>query len=136
MKKASVTVEAAFVIPIIIWIVCTCLYQALIYSDRIIIEMTADRVLEEFIATKQKCDDTNMDVSHISDRLSEMLLVHSVNGMELINNKKYMEINVVASTWIESRFLMSDEEFVVKRKVSNESFCSKIRRIDIVKNSS
>lgn len=136
MKKASVTVEAAFVIPIIIWIVCTCLYQALIYSDRIVIEMTADRVLEEFIATKQKCDDTNMDVSHICDRLSEMLLVHSVNGMELINNKKYMEINVVASTWIESRFLMSDEEFVVKRKVSNESFCSKIRRIDIVKNSS
>ena len=56
------------------------------------------------------------------------------------NNLKdaiWNKVNVTdAQTLADNLENMSDEEFIVKRKVSNESFCSKIRRIDIVKNSS
>ena len=87
MKKASVTVEASFVVPIVVWIVCFVLVQTLIQGDRGIIILSADRVLEELLAHDSNCEIETSELSDIEktvkNNISRMLLVHSVKKVKV-----------------------------------------------------
>ena len=87
MKKASVTVEASFVVPIVVWIVCFVLVQTLIQGDRGILILSADRVLEELLAHDSNGEIETSELSDIEqtvkNNISRMLLVHSVKKVKV-----------------------------------------------------
>ena len=136
MKKASVTVEASFVVPIVVWIVCFVLVQTLIQGDRGILILSADRVLEELLAHDSNGEIETSELSDIEqtvkNNISRMLLVH------LVKKVKVKEDNMKYQVYIEVERMPAvsfgqNKEYIVTRNISKCNICSGIRGKDVAK---
>lgn len=75
MYRGSVTVEAVFIVPLVLMITLTLIYAVLISHDRGIIYMELDRYAEEICFSSDPLPDNEViDASKLNDRL----LVYSV----------------------------------------------------------
>jgi len=136
VKKASVTVEASFVVPIVVWIVCFVLVQTLIQGDRGIIILSADRVLEELLAHDSNGEIETSELSDIEktvkNNISRMLLVHSVKKVKVKEDTMKYQVYIEAEGMPAVSF-GQNKEYIVTRNISKFNICSGIRGKDIAK---
>jgi len=143
VKKGSITVESVFIIPIVIYIVCAIIYQTMIVSDRVVAELTAERVLEEAYTLTGDNGDNKISKEIINrtvkEKLSQMLLMHSVENVFYDEKNGDFKIRVEIKPFIHNKASINKKgsdnngNYCVKHTLKKVKSCTNIRRLDIVK---
>ncbi len=142
MTDAKITVEASLIIPLVISIICSLIYEALLSCDRGALNMSVDRIIEEAASSagQHGVDDeeniTDLTIS-IRDELSKRLMLYSIEDVsyEEKNNKIVLCIRAApkAAFGIAGIFKDAFGDYCINRSVKTGNVCSVIRRMDIVK---
>ena len=94
-KKGEMTVEAAFIIPIILMIVFLFVYVIFAVHDRAVILMKADLMLEKatapFLEEKKKGSD---DATDSDKEIQDGLFIYTINQYEVIKNGFFYTVNI------------------------------------------
>ncbi|MCI8307153.1 MAG: hypothetical protein HFH14_03790 [Lachnospiraceae bacterium] len=140
MADAKITVEASLIIPLIISIICALLYEALLGCDRGVINMTADRVIEEACVSGKSYDESNETVELselIRDEISKRIMLYSVNELkcEIKRNKITLSVYAVPKVKFGIAYIFRGAfgEYRISREAKIENICVSVRRMDIVK---
>lgn len=150
MTSAKITVEASLIIPLIISIICAMLYEALLSCDRGVINMTADRVMEEALANgghvgedaentdnTKKAENTVEVSALIQEKLSKKIMLYSIEELTYENKNNEITLRVHAvpkiTMGIAGVFRGAFGEYIINRSVKTRNICSAVRRMDIVK---
>lgn len=141
MTSAKITVEASLIIPLIISIVCAMLYEALLSCDRGVINMTADRVMEEALANGghvgEDAENTVEVSALIQEKLSKKIMLYSLEEFTYENKNNEITLRVHAvpqiTMGIAGVFRGAFGEYIINRSAKTGNICSAVRRMDIVK---
>ena len=133
MLKGRITVEASFIIPVFIIIICSFIYETMLACDRGTMNMCIDKYLQEALGSVENGELTK-------ERISKKLLIYEVEKCLVEKNNNELMVNVKAKP-IVSLGIIGDlkgnfRDYEVNRKVNLENICTPFRRIGIVKDES
>lgn len=139
------TVEAAFIIPLIICIIMTFLYVIFAVHDRGIIHVLSDMSTREIIVCENSDDFTKVNEgdlgdtieNNIKENIGRRLILYRIDQVSVKNKKKSVNINVKAHMTVSLPFverLVSDFiDYEYDYSAKKVDFCTAVRMLEGVK---
>ncbi len=129
-KKGEITVEAAFIIPVILLIVFLFVYVIFAVHDRVVLFMKADLLLETETAPFLAESGTDID-------MQEGLFIYKINSFEINRNNYFFTVNVDAKARMSLGYLIPFferfEYFGVHKMHRVHDYCREKRVMSVVR---